>query len=341
MSREDVELVHAALLNRGWSEIAPALGLTYRGDRNRQKCPIHNGGSENFTLDVHDGRLAFYCASTCGSGDVLSLIQKLRGCSFPDALREGADLGGVELGRDDDADDVRAERERARSAYLEAHRAKLAEQPKQEKRFAPAEEVTALWEGAGPVTEDREVAGYLASRAIDPPSVASRELLRALRPGQPLPWWAGRRGQDGARRDWRETGHRILIRTWDHMGQLRGVRAWRVGGDEDSPKRLPPAGCISAGLVWANSAAVEMLRHPHPCLVVISEGEPDLCVHAVRGRYAVLGITSGSWTQAFADRIAWGSEVVIRTDLDEAGEKYAKHILETLHGRVAAWRVAA
>jgi hypothetical protein len=341
MSREDVELVHAALLSRGWSQVAAALGVSYRSPRHREKCPIHNGDSENFTLDEHDGRLAYFCASTCGSGDVISLVQKLRGCSFPEALRHAADLGGVELGGDDETGDARAERERARDAYLKSHRDRLAAEPKPERHYAPEAEVEALWRGAGRVDEDAEAAAYLESRAIPAAVAASRDLLRVIRPGQVMPRWASRRGQDEQARTWLETGHRILIRTWDHLGQWRGVRAWRVNGDETTPKRLPPSGCISAGLVWANDAAVTLLRDPYPTLIVISEGEPDACVHWVRGAYATIGITSGSWTQALSDRIPYGSEVVIRTDNDEAGEKYSRQIQETLRGRLKAWRVAA
>jgi len=343
MNHDDVELVQAALLERGWSVVAPALGVPYRSKRHREKCPMHGGKDENLTLDEHDGRLAFYCASHCGSGDAIAMIRQLRGCSFPEALREAADIAGVELGRDDESVADQLEREAARNAYLEAHRARLAAQPKTDKQPAPIDQVEAIWNGAGRVDEDQEIAAYLESRAIPPSEAASRDLLRALRPGQPLPWWAGRKGpgEDAVRRSWLETGHRILIRTWDSSGQFRGVRAWRVNGDKETPKRLPPAGYLSAGLVWANSQAVEMLRAPYPCLLVVSEGEPDLCVHAVRGQYPVIGITSGSWTQAFADRIAFGSEVVIRTDNDKAGDDYAKQILETMRGRVRAWRVAA
>ena len=341
MSNDDVEMVQAALLSRGWGAVAPALGIQYRSKRHRERCPIHGGKDENLTLDEHDGRLTYFCASHCGSGDVIAMIRALRGCSFPEALREAADIAGIDLGRDGESEEARQARERERAAYLESHRQRLAAEPKEERQFAPLDQVEALWNGAGRVDEDQEIASYLDSRAIPAVSAASHDLLRALRPGQPLPWWAARKGPDDAARTWLETGHRILIRTWDHLGQLRGVRAWRVNGDETTPKRLPPAGCKAAGLVWANAMAVEVLRAPRPCMVVISEGEPDLCVHAVRGDYPVIGITSGSWTEGFAARLPFGSEVVIRTDNDEAGEKYSKQILDSLRGRVKAWRVAA
>jgi hypothetical protein len=301
---------------------------------------MHGGKDDNLTLDVHDGRLAFFCASHCGSGDALALIQKLRGCSFPDALREAADLAGVELDDGSDDPERRAQRDRERAAYLATAAASGHAEPDRP-GYPPAGEVSDLWDGAGSVADDREVAAYLASRAIDPPGAASRDVLRAMLPGQPAPSWARYRGDRDAALPWSKTGHRVLIRTWDHLGQLRGVRAWRVGGDEDTPKRLPPAGYSAAGLVWASELAVAMLREPYPCRVVVCEGEPDAVTWMVRTSLPVIGITSGSWTQALADRIAFGSEVVIRTHNDEAGDKYANNIQKTLGGKATAWRVMA
>jgi hypothetical protein len=300
---------------------------------------MHGGKGDSLTLDASADRLTWICATHCGAGDVIGMIQSIRGCSFPDALREAADLAGVDLD-DDDSDEAQAERERARAAYLAVHAASNPEPP-DSPGYVPVAEVEAIWADAAPVTDDREVSAYLESRAMPASTVASHGLLRALRPGQPLPRWARYRGDADRARTWLETGHRILIRTWDHLGQLRGVRAWRVGGDEETPKRLPPAGYSSAGLVWANEIALEMLRTPYPCTVVVSEGEPDMVVNALRRRCPVIGITSGSWTQALADRIAFGSEVVIRTDRDVAGDKYAAAIRKTLGDRATMWRVAA
>lgn len=333
----DVELVHAALLAMGWGRVAPALGAPYRGPRHREACPMHGGKGENLTLDSHDGRLTWICASHCGSGDVLAMIQSLRGCAFPEALLEAADIAGIELAGDEPDPERRAQRDRERAAYLESARA-VSPEAGESPGYPPADQVAELWEGAGRVTDDAEVVAYLASRAIDPPSVASRDLLRVVRPGQPLPRWARYRGSQAASRTWLESGHRMLMRTWDHMGQMRGVRAWRVGGEDDAPKRLPPAGYSCAGLVWANEVALLALREPHPCRILVCEGEPDAVTWMVRSPLPVIGITSGSWTQALADRIAIGSQVIIRTHLDEAGHKYAKRIVETLSGKAEVLR---
>jgi 5S rRNA maturation endonuclease (ribonuclease M5) len=72
--------------------------------------------------------------------------------------------------------------------------------------------------------------------------------------------------------------------------------------------------------------------------VVVCEGEPDAVTWMIRTSLPVIGITSGSWTQALADRIAFGSQVVVRTHLDTAGEKYADAITKSLKGRAEVLR---
>lgn len=336
--QSDVEFVHAALLAMGWERVAPALGVPYRGPRHREACPMHGGKGENLTLDSHDGRLTWICASHCGAGDVLGMIQAIRGCAFPEALREAADIAGVELAGSETDPERRAARERERAAYLEAARARTVE-PRPSPGYPPAEEVERLWAASARTDADPEVAAYLEGRAIQAAAAASRDVLRALRPGQPLPRWARYRGEQDAARTWLESGHRLLVRVWDHAGELRSVRAWRIS-DDPTPKRLPPAGHRASGLVLANGAAVQVLRGAWgPCRIVISEGEPDFTVWACRTSEPVIGVLSGSWTAELAARIPFGSEVVVRTHTDEAGDKYARQVIESLKGRATVLRL--
>ena len=331
MTSPDVELVHAALVARGWGEIAPALGLRYVSPRHRQPCPIHGGKSDSLTLDSDGSRLTWICATHCGAGDVLGLIQQLRGCAFPEALREAADLAGVELGRNDDSAEAKAQRQRERDAYLAVVRERQPV-PTREHEYPPIAEVERLWSEAGPVDADADVAAYLDGRAIPARDVASRDVLRALRPGQTLPRWARYRGDQPAARTWLESGHRLVVRVWDADGELRSVRAWRIG-DDPTPKRLPPAGYRAGGLVLASATAVEMLRGAWgPCRIVITEGEPDWSLWCTRISEPVIGVLSGSWSSELAARIPFGSEVLVRTHTDPAGEKYARQVIDSLRG---------
>lgn len=329
---DDVAIVHEALRARGWRGVAPALGIQWHSER--IPCPIHGGSSANFTLDESDGRLTYICASHCGSGDVLSLIQHLNGGGFQNALRMAADVAGVVLDDGSERSDTeREEMRRQREAYAEAVKNRPPERAKPQPD--PRQSAT-LWDRAEPVTNHKEISNYLASRAIDPKRVSELDLARVIPENSPLPGWATYKG-----RSWSETGHRLILQTFNARGEFVGLRAWRVGGDEDSPKRLPQAGYSARGLVLANRQATEMLRTQAIGELCVLEGEPDWMVHALRNRYAATGITSGSWTQAMADRIPFGSSVVIRTHCDEAGDKYADHVRKTLRDRVQVWRRVA
>jgi len=81
-----------------------------------------------------------------------------------------------------------------------------------------------------------------------------------------------------------------------------------------------------------------------PLRIVIVEGEPDFLTWSNKpsdaDEYApaVIGVASGSWTINIANRIPAEATVVVRTHHDEAGDKYAAKIHETLVGRVADLR---
>jgi hypothetical protein len=53
----------------------------------------------------------------------------------------------------------------------------------------------------------------------------------------------------------------------------------------------------------------------------------------------VIGIGSGSWNEGFAARIPYGSEVVIRTHRDRAGDGYALKVLESVRNRAQVYRL--
>jgi hypothetical protein len=333
----EIELVHAALAAKGWAAVAPSIGLKYVSPRHRQPCPMHGGKSDNLTLDEQDGRLTWICASTCGAGDVLAMIQRMRGCTFRDALQEAADLAGVELSGDE-SEEAKAKRQREREAYAAAYRERQGE-PEPAPEYPPPGEVERLWSEAVRVTDDEAAAAYLDGRAIPAAMIASEGLLRVLQPGQPLPRWARYRGDQDAARTWIESGHRLLARVWDAAGELRSLRAWRIT-DDPTPKRLPPAGYRAAGLVLANAAAREVLRgNWGPCRIIVAEGEPDHALWCTRTSEPVIGILSGSWTPELAARIPFGSEVVVRTHVDTAGEKYARQVIDSLRGRVTLRRL--
>ena len=62
----------------------------FKADRRRIPCPLHDGKDDNFEVKEK----TYCCHSHCGSGDVITFVQKLFDLSFPDALRKiDADFG--------------------------------------------------------------------------------------------------------------------------------------------------------------------------------------------------------------------------------------------------------
>ena len=120
------------------------------------------------------------------------------------------------------------------------------------------------------------------------------------------------------------------------------------GEDRELPKALAARGCgHAAGLVLADPLGVALLRGEledggvrWDGRVVIVEGEPDLWAYATamsRARngasYAVFGHMAGAWTAAHAARIPDGARVLLATDDDDAGDRYAETVRDTLKGR--------
>jgi hypothetical protein len=116
------------------------------------------------------------------------------------------------------------------------------------------------------------------------------------------------------------------------------------------PARLSASSCgghysTTRGLVMANELGREVLAWgglwgPQPEGVVIVEGEPDyLTACCAWPDWAVLGITSGAWTEELARTVPRGAVVVVRTDADTAGDRYAAHVAETLTGWATVLRV--
>jgi hypothetical protein len=201
------------------------------------------------------------------------------------------------------------------------------------REYPKPQDVKALWESALPTgqVECADMMLYLRGLAPD------ADLARALPDGAVLPDWARFRGET-----WVETGHRVIVPAYDHEGTRRSVRAWATTPGYEGPKRLPPAGHKATGLVLANQWALEMLHaSAAPCRLLIGEGEGDyLALCQAYPCTAVIGVVNGSWSDAFAERVPFGSEVMVRTHRDEAGERYAQAILKSVKGRAVVKRVA-
>lgn len=295
--------------------IKQASGVTVR-------CPEHGGLSLSVTRGP-DGTVRAKCFGCDFTGDALELVARVRGLStrrdFRAVLLEAAEVAGLRaLAREIETGAERTEREPV----------KPPPRPREPERTYPsAREVAALLASCVPCTDDLEVSAWLDSRKLDAGAVGALGVAALPREAS-TPWWARYQGTP-----WTETGHRLIVPMLDAMGELRSVRAGRVVNG-DTPKRLPPGGHKASELVMADELGAAMLRGTFaPDRVVVVEGEPDFLTWATRTKptpTAVIGIVSGSWSDAFVERFPIGAEVYVRTDHDRAGEAYAQSVARRL-----------
>lgn len=290
-------------------------------------CPVH--GEKHPSCSVTrgpDGTVRVKCFACDFSTDALGLIAHIEGLSlrsdFREVLARGAELAGHLSLRD----------EILRGQAIPERQRVAAPEPAPVAEFPPRSEVEALWAAGIPTSADPDVWEYLRSRGFAPERLDERQLAVALPLNLKTPPWASY-----ARQSWVETGHRLLVPMWDENGVMVTVRAWRVV-EGDSPKRLPPKGHRATGCVMANRIARGMLRSKvSPVGLEIVEGEPDFLTACLAYDRAVIGINNGSWNDSIAKRVPIGTEVIINTHHDEAGERYAEQVAQTLT-RHKLWR---
>lgn len=309
------------------------------------RCPAHADSSPSCSVTRgRDGTLRARCFSCGWTGDVLTLVGRARGLDthhdFHQVLAAAAELAGRW--------DLVAELEGGEPRPQAPSPPQTPTPPATPERTYPdGDTVADLLAACVPVDQDADASHLLRSRGLDPIDVAVRDLAYALPPScNSLPGWARFRG-----RSWVETGHRLIVPVYDHLGALRSVRAWRVT-DADTPKRLPPAGHRAGGLVMLDAMGREAFKaggwpswNPNPPRFVIVEGEPDHLTVAVRTplrqgppTHAVVGVVSGSWTSDLAAAIPTGAAVSIWTDHDQGGDGYAQTIAHSLSGRCCVLR---
>jgi len=309
---------------RNLIEVAQALGLQVRpGARGSMECPSCHElrrGRQDRRLPASVTRRRWHCWHCGIGGDVVDLVAvHLTGDRYSGQPEVRAWSGWGSL---------------AVQVAPEAS-------PEVSRVYPPIGEVRELLSACAPIHDDPEARRWM-ERRIGAGWRAVGGLGGALQPGRPLPGWAGSR-----RGTWVASGHRLILPVIDHRGRIRSVRARRItDADTSAPKSLPPRGYSVGGLVLACPSAARLLRGQHPSpspRVVIAEGEVDWLAWASQARYAVFGIGSGWWTISHAVALPDGIDVLIATDLDEQGDRYAEAIADTLrgHARITRWRPSA
>ncbi|MBI5197057.1 MAG: AAA family ATPase [Nitrospirae bacterium] len=88
LSRLNVPAFYQALL--------PSLKINGKAE-SQASCPFHDDRTPSFSVNIVTG--LWNCLAGCGGGDVFGFYQRLKGVDFPTAIREIADLQGIEEGK--------------------------------------------------------------------------------------------------------------------------------------------------------------------------------------------------------------------------------------------------
>lgn len=347
------------LKQRPIGAIAAALGLQVQQPRGagggafgpcpacgREKRNASTPGERRLACGIRADGLGWRCIPCDVSGDGVSLVSyALEGAALKDLDADRKhrviDWCRAELGDVEPAPGVVP---RLRDVPPPA--------PVKPPEYPPEAEIAAVWDACWPVTEMRDVAEWLrAQRGLDPAAIAAADLARALPGNAPLRAWSMFGG-----RAWTDLGHRLVVPLVDAGGRVRSLIARFAGAKPgklkirgelvEVPKSLPPRQFARKGLVMANGRARRMLERGafdgdalDAGRVVITEGEMDFLTWSTEPLDAeptVLGIVQGSWTADAAARIPDGATVLIATDLDADGDKYAATVTASLTGRARA-----
>lgn len=222
-------------------------------------------------------------------------------------------------------------------------------------QYPPLADVEALWAQCLPVHADSAARGYLEFRGItNLKALTEQDCVRVLPIGADVPGWAA-----FGERPWTRSAHRLIVPLFDAFGEMRSFVARSVERDPHR-KSLGVTGYGRAGLVMAGEWARAVLqtgpaRHWHRLVnlrLTVYEGEIDF-VRAVANHEdaeidedfspaafrAVMGIFAGSFQRDVAARIPSATHVVLSTDADDDGDKYAAEIEERIGERCTYERV--
>lgn len=299
-------------------------------------CPAHNENTPSCSVRVGpDGTVQVRCHGCGFSGDGFTLIACVHNLDsrrdFRRVLEIAAEFTGYDLGA-------------ARTGPIAPPPVRQPPPPPQRPPYAQLKQ---LWHYCLKPTlihadRDNDALMFLVRRKLSPVTLADMDLVRIMPRGlladddRPWSWWPNR---------WHDTW-RLFMRAYDVHGHLASVQA-RAVVDTDGPKTRWPFECSAQGLLFGNRRGILMLRREEPidqpplARVVIVEGMTDTMAMSedMRGQpVAVLGVTSGS--AAVLREVAWPRHVPvhIRTDLDDAGDRYADEIAASLPPSVEAQR---
>jgi len=306
--------------------LATALGIT-DGAKQQPRgllvcCPWHAERGPSCSITVGpDGTVRVRCFGCGATGDALSLIASARGLDlcrdFVRVLEEAVKIAGP-------VGDKPAPPRRA-PAPARPHQAEL----------------LSLWNAAGPFAvidaapppSSLAIMRFTSARRWWPPHLDRLGMVRVLPRTFAWPsWWPS---------TWASI-YRVAVLAYEPDGYAASLHARAVTDVEPDQRQRWPRGCSAKGLVLADARGVAVLRGAAPADtggIAICEGLTDTVTMALAfaeaGKpWAVLGVMSTTGTDALA-RVRWpDAPVVIATDPDASGDRYAQQIRAALPRRL-------
>jgi hypothetical protein len=297
-------------------------GARVSGGKLRAPCPLHGGKNRSFVVDL--ATLRWFCHSKCNvGGGPLDFMLRVRGKSGPvrgHAFVELVQALCLRLG-------------------VVAEPVSCGDQ----EASGDAEHV---WHSARPVTENAEVARWLAhERGLEAELIATCDLARVVDTVAELPAWAGFE-RAGRWESWPSIGYRVITPLYDAKGRIQSLRFRKA---VTGTKGRSASGIPGAGLVMADGVARHVLVSGQPpsswsgdsLSLVVAEGEPDFwswsTESARRGLGdgathfpGVIGVVSGSFTEAIAARLPRSTHVISAFHHDEGGNRMHERLAQVL-----------
>lgn len=292
------------------------LGISLEGAQRQARgllvrCPCHADAKASLSVIVGEsGTLQAVCQAGCFRGDVFNLVAAIEQLDvkrdFPRVLKRAAEAAGVALDESPARPAFAAPRV-VRPAIVPSAQAPLIAPPSP----APAEDLTAIWDGLPAV--DPDCWEYLKGRGLSD----AGDLCRS--PADDSPGQLGRLAREG---------YRLAVALRDQAGRVVAIQVRQIVGKDfrmvgpsnagvfGDPRRLAEAETVvlCEGLSDSLAAAVAL------------KGEPSMLTLGVPGVKASAG---------FLQLALAGKRVVVASDADQAGDEFAREIIPLLEKRKA------
>ena len=301
----DVQDIYNQLLARHFQEeLFRELNLKGKGKDLMGECPFCQ--SSRFSVSMT--KPLWHCWSCGESGDWISYLYKRENKNFIEAVKELADLAGVEIELNPDREQKYQETRRRNSLFEEIQQLFVDVLPQSQgfqylqTRGYDTAQIKTMGLGAYPTLE--EVTAYLQKKGFSPEEIKSSGLIN------------------------RQLEARISIPYPNQAGVLTGF-AFRANEEQLKPKYL-----YTKGLKKGDSLVGYQFRPYQPLRVLIVEGLIDALLLNTLGLkdYWILALGGASLSKKQVQVIADSGiqEVLLCLDNDEAGEKGTEISIELL-----------